>query len=183
MPPPPERFELRTRRVSDIAIAVIGVGLGALFVWSALDWSWTMSDGELRGLRGGAIVAAFRGVFGPAGLALVFGVIAFYLGCLGLGALWRLIDRRPAIAADGSGLYFHPSLHPAFVPWAKVVAIELTAASSPQFSIALADRFWSTFACFTARSIKLDAVVCGLKPEAAAEAVRDLNGRRPGSAG
>jgi hypothetical protein len=100
------------------------------------------------------------------------GMLVVYLACLGLGGLWRLADRRPAIHADRDGLKFHPSIHSAPVSWNEVRSVRLTDALPPEVKISLTRRFWSPLAWLTSRSVSLNIIALGLTQREAQEKVR-----------
>jgi hypothetical protein len=96
-----------------------------------------------------------------------------WASCIALGAIWRLIDRRPTLFADETGLFFHPSIHREPVAWNQVLDITMKGAGLSRtigtITILLQYRFWSTWACVTSRTVKLNITDLDIRRDDAAK--------------
>lgn len=170
-----QSVELRTTKANDICLTLVGAILGPLELWGALAWVWSPDfDRTARNVRGGALLIWVRDTFGPAPLSIGIGLFGFWLLCTGIGGVWRLIDRGPAISADTDGFRFHPSVCARSVPWEQVRYIRDVEGTPAQIRIGLARRFWSPLAWITARSVRLNRIGLGLSEREAREIVREL---------
>lgn len=170
-----QQVELRTTKASDICFALIGSILGPLELWGAASWVWSSDfNHSARDVRGGAIFVWINNTFGPLPLSIGFGLFGFWLLCLGIGGVWRLVDRSPAISASAEGLRFHPSVCRRFMPWSEVRYVRDVEGRPAQIRIGLARRFWSSLAWMTGTSVRLNRVALGLSEREAREVVREL---------
>lgn len=167
--------EMRTTKANDICLALVGSILGPLELWGAVAWVWAPDFAHsARDVRGGAILVWINNTFGPVPLSVGFGLFGFWLLCTGVGGVWRLVDRRPAISADTDGLSFHPSVCGRSVPWGQVRYVRDVEGRPAQIRIGLARRFWSPLAWITATSVRLNRVALGMSEREAREVVREL---------
>jgi hypothetical protein len=120
-----------------------------------------------------------RDTFGPAPLSIGIGLFGFWLLCTGIGGIWRLVDRRPAILASTDGLRFHPSVCGRVLPWREVRYIRDVEGTPAQIRIGLARRFWSPLAWITATSVRLSRIALGLSEREAREVVRQIEAFAP----
>jgi hypothetical protein len=74
---------------------------------------------------------------------------------------WRLLDRRPAIVADASGVRFHPSFRRDALDWSEVKTVRVAGARPSQLRFDFDRSFWS--------------VSCPLRGRQLAVALRSLN--------
>ena len=148
-------ISIRTTRASDCIITVIGAAGGTL----ALIVTTVSSDSELTdfsGMRAEAILTLITSLVGAGGFRFLLALFSFWLVMIGLGAIWRLLDQRPAMVADTHGVTFHPSLHGATVSWERVERIGIAGSRPAHIEIVLKRRFWSPRAPFTARTVKIN---------------------------
>jgi hypothetical protein len=112
-------------------------------------------------------------------LVIGFGLFGFWLLCGGIGGIWRLVDRRPAIAADPVGVRFHPSICARSIPWNEVRYIQDVEGRPAQIRVGITRRFWSPFAWASATSIRLNRIAVGLSETQAREVVQKLKDFAP----
>jgi hypothetical protein len=176
---PQQAIELRTTKTNDFCLALTGLVLGSMVPFGGASvWSPYFSR-DARDVRGGAILVSVYDALGPAPLAAGFALFGLWLLCIGIGGAWRLIDRRPAILADGKGLQFHPSVCLNPVSWSEVRYIRNVEGPPAQVRIGLGRRFWSPLAWLTATSIRLNRIALGLSVREAREIVRQLKALAP----
>jgi len=170
------KVEVRTTKASDICFALVGSILGTLELWGALSWVWSSDfSHSVQGARGGAIFVWINNTFGPVPLSIGFGLFGFWLICLGVGGIWRLVDPSPTISASADGLRFHPSVCGRSILWSEVQYIRDVEGRPAQIRIGLATRFWSLLAWMTGTSVRLNRIALGLSEREAREVVRELN--------
>jgi hypothetical protein len=146
--------ELRTTRFTDISLGVAGSVLGPLLILAAFAlvlWPDPPIDAHDTQPAQNPIVLALT--------AITTGVAGFWLLCTGIGGIWRLVDRRPALVADSDGLHFHPSLCGRSIAWAQIRSVRsmwVGRYTYPQIKIELTQRFWSPHAWITSTSVRLN---------------------------
>jgi hypothetical protein len=162
MEPPPEQIAIRFNTSADVTYCVCcAIGFPGL-LWAAI---WGFADLQLKDLGGMRLQALAELAFtliGPFGFRFIAGIFALIACAVGLGAAWRLADRRPALIASASGLVFHPSLCRRPLSWPEIDRISLTLGGATRFRFAL--RRWnvSLYAPVPGKRIDLALVACGL---------------------
>lgn len=153
----PAKLELRTTVTSEVCYVIIGLVIGLPMFGAGLAFLvlglWSALFGEnalLRQWGGGEPLATAA----TGGLELGLG---WWMGLLGVGGAWRLIDRRPAVVGDASGLRFHPSFHPYPLAWSQVVSVRQRSGGrgATLVSVVVERRFWSTWACVTDKAVTI----------------------------
>jgi hypothetical protein len=172
--PYPTVVELRTTKVSDVFLAVAGSILGLLAFWAAFASIWSPDLSHVA-RDGPGEVSLVRDAFGLLLIYIGEGVAGFWLLCTGIGGIWRLVDRSPAILADSEGLRFHPSICGRSFTWEQVRYIRnVEGYKTAQIRIGLARRFWSPLAWISSTSVRLNWVVFGLTGRDGRTVVREL---------
>ncbi len=136
---------------------------------------WHLTPADLHGIRGEWLALLFLNTFGWQGVVVVTAVMALWMICLGVGGAWRVYDRTSAVLADESGIRFHPSVGPSFVPWAEVQSIRWVRKAAPaEVEITLNRRFWSMWNWATSRKVRLNHIAIGLSQREASNRVTAL---------
>jgi hypothetical protein len=169
-----ERIEIRTTRAFDLTIGACALLLAPLGIWGAGGGMWHVSRDSMYG-RGSWLAVPFYDTFGWRGVVVAVALLAFWMTCNGVGAAWRLWDRRPATLASEAGIQFHPSIGPSLVPWSDVSSIRWVAnATPPEIEIRLSRRFWSPWNWATSPKVRFNHRAIGLSDAEAASRVREL---------
>lgn len=117
---------------------------------TATDWATP------TGARGEWLELLIDKEFGVTTVRLLVVLMGFWLGCVGLGALWRLKDGRRALSADPNGIMLHPSLCPKALSWSDVESVALTGRRPARIEVRTKKRFWSLARPFTSRTVELN---------------------------
>jgi hypothetical protein len=114
-------------------------------------------------------------------VVVVCGVLAattIWLGARGFGALWRVLDRRPILAADADGLVFHSAFRASATPWRDIRRIRQAGWVMPyRLEIELRRRFWAVEAPLTTRRVHISALYLdnmGFVPDELISRLKDL---------
>jgi hypothetical protein len=92
----------------------------------------------------------------------ILAVVTVWLGARGFGALWRVLDRRPILAADADGLIFHPAFRASATPWRDVRRIREAGWTMPyHLEIESRRRFWAVEGPLTTRRVRIGALYLG----------------------
>ena len=168
-----ERIVIRYSRTNEVCLIFFGALFGLPALWFLPSAAYTdPADFDAKGYA--AIAAGVTRLWGPVPMMLLMLAVVFWAVSLGAAALWRLIDRAPALVADRAGIAFHPSVHRKPVAWADVRRVSVEGQPSG-LRIALHRRFWSLGFPFTARTVEIKLVGANLTHGAGRDIVKQFN--------
>jgi hypothetical protein len=153
---------IQVRRTTDILTAIAAGAITPLFVWAIPNYAWGLKPSNVGHGRGAMLFLLILHTVGWPGAVAIFAALAYYFGCLGAGAAWRLFNAGPALAADEAGVNFHPSLGPLNVPWDQVRSVRVESGRPTQIKVRLTRRFWSTSNVLWSDTVGLNYRAAGL---------------------
>lgn len=160
-----------SKRAVNTIFALIGLPGAIGFLWAAIAYDQSFETGRWGGLLTLLRVAAG----GDWAARVLFALAALWAASLGLGGLWRWLDKRPMVIADDAGVRLHPAYCMEPLAWSQIERILVHDRRPAVLEFRLNRRIWAVETPLSARRVRMALPTMGLSYREAQRLVVDLN--------